>query len=127
MANNGPRKRAFASSKFSLSTYFTYSGANGIDRKYIAARRYNSGMKRALIPVVLASTIAGAQSGPNAARARDIFKQLIEINTTDSVGNVSSAAEAVASRLKAAGFPASDVQVLGPDPRKHNVVARYQI
>ena len=83
-------------------------------------------MKRALIPVVLASTIAGAQSGPNAARARDIFKQLIEINTTDSVGNVTSAAEAVASRLKAAGFPASDVQVLGPDPRKHNVVARYR-
>src|SRR5204863_5317281 len=32
----------------------------------------------------------------------------------------------VAERLKAAGFPASDVQVLGPDPRKHNVVARYR-
>jgi acetylornithine deacetylase/succinyl-diaminopimelate desuccinylase-like protein len=83
-------------------------------------------MKRVLIPFVLASAIAAAQSGPNDGRAREIFKQLIEINTTDSVGNVTTAAEAVAARLKAAGFPAADVQVLGPDPRKHNVVARYR-
>src|SRR6478672_1413688 len=82
-------------------------------------------MKRALIAAALASTIVSAQSGPNDARAREIFKQLIEINTTDSVGNVTTAAEAVAERLKAAGFPATDIQVLGPDPRKHNVVARY--
>ena len=32
--------------------------------------------------------------------ARDIFKQLIEINTTDSVGNVTTAAEAMAKRLQ---------------------------
>jgi len=82
-------------------------------------------MKRALIAAALASTIVSAQSGPNDARAREIFKQLIEINTTDSVGNVTTAAQAVAERLKAGGFPATDIQVLGPDPRKHNVVARY--
>src|SRR5213078_1204591 len=52
------------------------------------------------------------------------YKQLIEINTTDSVGNITTAAEAMAARLKAAGFPAADVQVLGPDPRKGNLVAR---
>jgi acetylornithine deacetylase/succinyl-diaminopimelate desuccinylase-like protein len=52
---------------------------------------------------------------------------LIEINTTDTpAGNVTKAAEAVAARLKAAGFPASDIQVLGPDPKKHNLVARYR-
>ena len=39
--------------------------------------------------------------------ARDIFKQLIEINTTDSVGNVTTAAEAMAQRLRDAGFPAA--------------------
>ena len=39
---------------------------------------------------------------------------------------MTKAAEAVAARLKAAGFPAADVQVLGPDPRKHNLVARYR-
>ncbi len=58
--------------------------------------------------------------------ARSIFKELIEINTTDSVGNCTTAAQAVAARLKAAGFPAADVQVLGPDPRKENLVARFR-
>ena len=56
--------------------------------------------------------------------SRDIFKQLIEINTTDSVGNVSTAAEAMAQRLRDAGFPESDIQVLGPNDRKKNLVAR---
>jgi acetylornithine deacetylase/succinyl-diaminopimelate desuccinylase-like protein len=56
--------------------------------------------------------------------ARDIFKQLIEINTTDSVGSTTVAAEAMAQRLRDAGFPASDVVVLGPNPRKGNMVAR---
>src|SRR5436305_9517293 len=74
----------------------------------------------------IASASLAAQSALVDTRAREIFKQLIEINTTDSVGSVTKAAEAVAERLKAAGFPASDVQVLGPDPRKHNVVARYR-
>src|ERR1700751_1989033 len=56
--------------------------------------------------------------------AHDIFKELIEINTTDSVGNVSTASEAMAKRLLEAGFPESDVQVLGPNDRKKNMVAR---
>jgi acetylornithine deacetylase/succinyl-diaminopimelate desuccinylase-like protein len=56
--------------------------------------------------------------------AHDIFKQLIEINTTDSVGNVTTAAEAMAQRLRDAGFPDSDIQVLGPNDRKKNMVAR---
>src|SRR5262245_42205879 len=76
--------------------------------------------------VVVAAATVGAQSGPNDARARDILKQLIEINTTDSVGNNTQAAEAMAARLKAAGFPASDIQVLGPDPRKGNLVLRWR-
>jgi acetylornithine deacetylase/succinyl-diaminopimelate desuccinylase-like protein len=56
--------------------------------------------------------------------SRDIFKQLIEINTTDSVGSTTVAADAMAKRLLDAGFPASDVQVLGPNSRKGNLVAR---
>jgi acetylornithine deacetylase/succinyl-diaminopimelate desuccinylase-like protein len=54
--------------------------------------------------------------------AHDIFKQLIEINSTDSAGSTTAAAEAMAQRLRSAGF--ADVQVLGPDPRKGNLVAR---
>jgi acetylornithine deacetylase/succinyl-diaminopimelate desuccinylase-like protein len=54
----------------------------------------------------------------------DVFKQLIEINTTDSVGNVTTAAEAMAQRFRDAGFPESDMQVLGPNDRKRNLVVR---
>ena len=57
---------------------------------------------------------------------RDIYKQLIEINTTDSSGNTTTAAEAMARRLRDAGFPSSDVMVLGQDPRKGNLVARLR-
>jgi len=54
----------------------------------------------------------------------DTFKQLIEINTTDSVGSTTVAAQAMAQRLRDAGFPAADVVVLGPNDRKGNMVAR---
>jgi acetylornithine deacetylase/succinyl-diaminopimelate desuccinylase-like protein len=81
----------------------------------------------ATVVAVAASALVAAQSGPNDARARDIFKQLVEINTTDTpAGDVTKAADAVAARLKAAGFPAADLQVLGPEPRKHNLVARLR-
>jgi acetylornithine deacetylase/succinyl-diaminopimelate desuccinylase-like protein len=56
--------------------------------------------------------------------AHDIFKQLIEINTTDSVGNVSTASEAIAQRFRDAGFPESDIYVGGPNDRKKNLVVR---
>ena len=56
--------------------------------------------------------------------AHDIFKQLVEINTTDSVGNVTTAAEAMAQRLRDAGFPPTDIQIIGPNDRKKNLVAR---
>jgi len=68
---------------------------------------------------------ANAQSTDETNRqAREIFKQLIEINTTDSVGNVSTAAEAMAKRLRDAGFPEKDVIVAGPVARKKNLVVR---
>ncbi|MGC1499490.1 MAG: M20/M25/M40 family metallo-hydrolase, partial [Terriglobales bacterium] len=56
--------------------------------------------------------------------AHDMFKQLIEINTTDSVGSVTAAAEAMAQRFRDAGFPESDIHVLGPNDRKKNLVVR---
>ncbi len=58
--------------------------------------------------------------------SRDIFKQLIETNTTDSSGDNTAAAQAMAKRLLDAGYPASDVKVLIPEgrPKKGNMVAR---
>jgi acetylornithine deacetylase/succinyl-diaminopimelate desuccinylase-like protein len=56
--------------------------------------------------------------------ARDLFQELIEIDTTDSVGSVTRAAEAMAARLRAAGIPSEDIAVVGPNDRKKNLVVR---
>jgi acetylornithine deacetylase/succinyl-diaminopimelate desuccinylase-like protein len=58
--------------------------------------------------------------------SHDIFQQLIEINTTDSVGNVTTASEAMAKRFRDAGFAESDMQILGPNDRKKNLVVRLR-
>src|SRR3954468_16015993 len=67
-----------------------------------------------------------AQLAPHQQRAREIYKELVEINTTDTpAGSVTKAAEAVAARLKAAGFADADIHLLGPAPNKFNLVVRY--
>jgi len=69
---------------------------------------------------------ADATSASNAL-ARDLLAQLTAINTTDSVrGNVTTAAEAMAQRLRTAGLPAEDIRVLGPSERKKNLIARLR-
>jgi acetylornithine deacetylase/succinyl-diaminopimelate desuccinylase-like protein len=77
-----------------------------------------------LIGILLLSAALADDSAQDQL-ARDIFRELIEINTTDSSGNTTKAAEAMALRLKNAGFPEGDVHVFGPDPRRGNLVARY--
>src|SRR6266704_3458185 len=71
-----------------------------------------------------------AQGAPTPAQQqlREIYKELVEINTTDSAGSCTAAAEAMAARLKAGGLPAQDVQVLVPPggPKKGNLVARHR-
>jgi len=77
----------------------------------------------------ISTTPAGAQEGKDPAARRlerEIFEELIRINTSDSAGGTPAAARAVADRLLAAGFPAGDVRVMGPEPRIQNVVARYR-
>jgi acetylornithine deacetylase/succinyl-diaminopimelate desuccinylase-like protein len=73
----------------------------------------------ALLPLGSGQDHAAANS-----TAHEIFKQLVEINTTDSIGNVTTAAEAMATRLRDAGFADKDVIVAGPADRKKNLVAR---
>ena len=75
---------------------------------------------------VASAVVLTAQTGPHEARAKEIFKQLVEINTTHSVGDTTKAAEAMAARFKAAGFPDADVRVLGPSAKKGNLVVRYR-
>jgi len=63
---------------------------------------------------------------PQQRMARDLLRELIEIDTTNSSGDNTRAAQAMAKRLIAAGFPEADVQVLEPVPRKGNLVARLR-
>ena len=63
---------------------------------------------------------------PNQQLAHDIYKELVEIDTTTATGDTKKAAEALAARLKAAGFADADVHALSPAPRKGNLVARLR-
>src|SRR5262249_36767395 len=66
-------------------------------------------------------------SAADRAEARDIFKQLIEINTTDTPkGRVTAAAEAMHKRFLEAGFAPEDMHLLGPDPNKMNLIVRIR-
>jgi acetylornithine deacetylase/succinyl-diaminopimelate desuccinylase-like protein len=85
----------------------------------------------AAVPLCLGLTLV-AQSLPTAspaerAEARAIFKELIEINTTDTPrGNVTTATAAMQKLFLDAGFASADVHLLGPDPRKQNLVVRMR-
>ncbi len=84
-----------------------------------------------LLLVALALPAAQAQlpatSAEDRALAREIFKQLIEINTTDTPkGNVTTGSAAMQKRFLDAGWPAEDVHLLGPDERKQNLVVRMR-
>ena len=60
------------------------------------------------------------------ALALDIYQQLINTNTTDSVGNVTAASKEMQARFLAAGWPAADLFLGGPNDRKENLVVRYR-
>jgi acetylornithine deacetylase/succinyl-diaminopimelate desuccinylase-like protein len=57
--------------------------------------------------------------------AHDIYKEFVEIQSGFTTGATTPVAEAAAARLKAAGFPESDIFVGGADPKKANLVVRY--
>ncbi len=65
-----------------------------------------------------------AQQGPYGRLSRDIFEQLININTTDSSGDNTRAAQAMAERFRQAGYPEADVRLFVPVPRKGNLVVK---
>ncbi len=66
-----------------------------------------------------------ALSAGDRALARDIFRELIEIRTTYEAGTT-AAANAMAERLRAAGFAADEMRILGPAPSKMNLVVRLK-
>jgi len=57
---------------------------------------------------------------------RDVYRELIETDTSHSSGDTTLAAELLARRFLGAGFPAADVQVIGPEATNKNLVVRYR-
>jgi acetylornithine deacetylase/succinyl-diaminopimelate desuccinylase-like protein len=80
-----------------------------------------------LAALLLCTALSAAPLDPATQKfARDVFAQLIEINTTDSVGSTTVAADAMKQRLLDGGFATQDVVVGGPNERKGNMVVRYR-
>lgn len=78
--------------------------------------------------VLLMSLAQGQALTPVQQHLREIYQELVEINTTDSSGSCTAAAEAMAARLKAGGIPAGDLHLIAPPgaPKKGNLVARLR-
>lgn len=83
--------------------------------------------------LLCAATWAHAQApatmpplNPEQQRFYAIYKQLVEINTTHSVGNNTEAAQAMRQHLLDAGFQPDELQIFEPFPRKGNLVARFK-
>jgi acetylornithine deacetylase/succinyl-diaminopimelate desuccinylase-like protein len=70
-------------------------------------------------------TAASLPPEPDQRLAHDIYKEIVEIQSGFTTGATTPVVEAVAARLRAAGFPESDMFVGGAIPRKMNLVLRY--
>ncbi len=86
-------------------------------------------MLRSFTTALCFATFLTAQTAlpPEADRqlAHDIYKEIVEIKSGFTTGATTPVAEAIAARLKAAGFPDSDIFVGGAIPKKANLVVRY--
>jgi acetylornithine deacetylase/succinyl-diaminopimelate desuccinylase-like protein len=56
----------------------------------------------------------------------EIYQELVEINTSHSAGDNTKAANAMAKRLRDAGFAEAELQLFEPFPRKGNLVVRFK-
>jgi acetylornithine deacetylase/succinyl-diaminopimelate desuccinylase-like protein len=82
----------------------------------------------ALVAIFLAALRPAAAEAltPQQQLAFDIYKELVEINTVTATGDTGRAADAMAARLRAAGFAEADIHAFSPAPHKGNLVARLR-
>ena len=86
-------------------------------------------MIRTLLVCVLAAGNAAPAEPvltPEQQFVRDVYRELLDVNTVTATGDTFRAAEAMAARLRAAGFANEDVHVFNPAPKKGNLVARLR-
>jgi acetylornithine deacetylase/succinyl-diaminopimelate desuccinylase-like protein len=81
---------------------------------------------RLVSALVLIPQVLIAQRDEPRSLERELLKQLVEINTSDSARQTERTARAMAARLIEAGFPAEDVRVIETTPGISNLVARYR-
>lgn len=81
-----------------------------------------------LAGLAVAGAAHGAELTPVQKQMRAIYQELVETNTTNSVGSCTLAAQRMAKRLKAGGFKDSELQIIVPPggPKKGNLVARLK-
>ncbi len=80
-----------------------------------------------LMPLLCSASVSAQTTRPDVERklARDIYKEFVEIQSGFTTGATTPVAESAAARLRAAGFPESDIFVGGANPKKANLVVRY--
>jgi acetylornithine deacetylase/succinyl-diaminopimelate desuccinylase-like protein len=90
-------------------------------------------MKRWIAGWLLVTSCAMAQKpaaktveGADRALARNVLQTLIDTDTTHATGSTTATAEKMRSLLLQAGFPASDLTIAGPNPKRMNLVVRYR-
>jgi acetylornithine deacetylase/succinyl-diaminopimelate desuccinylase-like protein len=85
-----------------------------------------------VLSAVLATTLAALgparaeELSPQQQLLHDVYQELVEIDTTTATGDTHRAAEAMAARLRAAGYADADINVFSPAPLKGNLVARLR-
>jgi acetylornithine deacetylase/succinyl-diaminopimelate desuccinylase-like protein len=79
-----------------------------------------------LVAFCLSTAAAAGESqlDPDQQLVRDLYAELVGIDTTEAHGSTTAAAEAVSRRLQAAGFRKEEIHILGPKPTKGNLVVR---
>jgi len=85
-------------------------------------------LRIAALALTVGATAAQAQQAPltpNQQAARDIYKELLETNTSVMTAGTTVAAQEIAKRYRDAGFAESDIFLGGMRPDKFNVVLRY--
>lgn len=80
---------------------------------------------RNVLLLLAAFSTASLPPQPDRQLAVDIYKQIVEIKSGYTTGATTPVVEAVAERLKEAGFPSSDIFIGGAIPTKANLVVRY--
>ncbi|MGH8026283.1 MAG: M20/M25/M40 family metallo-hydrolase, partial [Pseudoxanthomonas sp.] len=94
--------------------------------KHRSSKKARVAVLSALLSLPFAASAAEQAPAAHRTFGRELLRELIDIDTTPDHGSTTAAAEAMAKRFLAAGFDPADVQVVGDNPLKRNLVVRLR-